>query len=155
MTFIINTQVGVPDEAMPQVSGQGSRFLLSMALHCLGPQRLPLCPQLPEWKREKGIVWGKVSWASCPAHTPLTRGRLGSGGQHVPPVVGADPRCLVCQDLWAPCGTLHFRIVFSSVISLCPLAALWGSGKVDVFNPFSELSGSQPRDVGTYARWDT
>lgn len=32
------------------------------------------------------------------------------------------------------------------------LGQLCEGGKVDVFNPFSELSGSQPRDVGTYAR---
>ena len=65
--------MSVPDGATPQVSGQGSRLLLSVALPFLGPQRLPLGPQLPEGKREKRIVCGKVSWVRCSVHAPLAR----------------------------------------------------------------------------------
>ena len=129
--FIINTQVGVPDEATPQVSSQGSRLLLSVALPHLGPQRLPLGPQLPEWKREKGTVWGKVSWVRCPAHIPLTS----------PPLVGADPRCMLCHNLWVPRGTLHFQIVFSSVISLHPWQLCEGEVRWMLLTPFQSWAG--------------
>lgn len=39
MTFVINTTVGISNGAAPQVSGQGPRPLLSVALSFLGSQR--------------------------------------------------------------------------------------------------------------------
>lgn len=67
MIFIINTQVGVPDEATPQVSGQGSRFLLSMVLALSGsPEAASVSPARGEKREGDCVGEGFMGQLPCP-----------------------------------------------------------------------------------------
>lgn len=72
VTLMTNTDVGVPNGAARQVSAQGFRLLLSVALPFLGPWRPPLGPPLADGTGEERMACGKVSWArrSATLHWP-------------------------------------------------------------------------------------
>lgn len=53
-------------------------------------------------------VLPRLHWPELSLVSHLTRRRLGSGGQHMPQVVGPDPRCSMCHDLLVACGTCKF-----------------------------------------------
>lgn len=128
MTLTVNTNLGLPNGAAPQVSVQGSGLLQPVALPFLCPQRPPVGPLLAEGKGQKRIVCGRVSRARCSAHTPLAKTQTGvlsnwrEAGQWRPAHdLGGSPAPggLVCHGLLAPCGTCEFLKFLLTLSSDC------------------------------------